>query len=355
MLTDNNTPFAAIGFEQWHRDGGTMAVCSVRGTYEVSPSGALRLASAQDLVLADEFDGDPQKGPLVKPNDLVPYKPGTDVTFLGSAFAPHGQAAPLFNASIQIMDHWKTVRLSGPREWVAEETDGWRLSRPEPVKAAPICYTKASGGRMIGDPDGTVDPRNPIGCNLIHSDFTPTGRNYPAAQIDSEDHPIGDWHDKPPLPQGFGPMSPWWQARQRFAGTYDDDWKEHVHPRLPADFDYQFYNCAHPDLAFTGFLKGGDRIELINLSPNGRMAVGLPEMTPFARFSFTDGREVTAALNLDGAHFDFRKSPLTLCVTWRTWIEICPAFFRIDLEYAPSNDVSDMDLPYAGEHGLQQA
>lgn len=355
MLTDNNTPFAAIGFEQWHRDGATMAVCSVRGTYEVSPAGGMRLADKQDLVLADEFDGDPQKAPLVKPNDLVPYKPGTDVTFLGSGFAPHGQPAPMFNAAIQIMDFWKTVRLAGPRDWVAHEDAGWVLSYPEAVASLPICYTLASGGRMIGDPDGTVDPRNPIGRNLIHGEFTPTGRDYPAAQIDSEEHPIRDWHSKPPLPQGFGPMSPWWQARQRFTGTYDDHWKEHVHPRLPKDFDYRFYNCAHPDLAFSGYLVAGDQIELINLSPNGRMALRLPDLTPFARFSFTDGREVTAVLNLDGVHIDFRAKPLTMSITWRAWIEICPAFYRIDLECVPETKLKDLSLPVAGEHGLELA
>jgi hypothetical protein len=43
MLTDNATPFAAIGFEQWHRDGPTMAVVAVRGSYLVRPGGALEL------------------------------------------------------------------------------------------------------------------------------------------------------------------------------------------------------------------------------------------------------------------------------------------------------------------------
>jgi len=29
MISTNNTPFAAIGFEQWHRDSGTMACVAV--------------------------------------------------------------------------------------------------------------------------------------------------------------------------------------------------------------------------------------------------------------------------------------------------------------------------------------
>jgi len=205
---------------------------------------------------------------------------------------------------------------------------------------------------LIGDPDGAVDPRNPIGCNLIEPTFTPKGRSYPAAQIDSDAHAIHSDFQHPPLPQGFGPMAPWWQARQQYAGTYDKDWEDTVHPRLPKDFDYGFYNCAHPSLQLDGFIQGGELIELTNLTPSGKMAFRLPDSAPFAKFSFTDGREVLAKLNLDGVHIDFRNTPYRYTLTWRAWIETCPAFYRMDLDAGTLDEVRQMGLPIVCESGL---
>lgn len=352
MLRDNNTPFAALGFEQWHRDGATMAVCAVRVDLELAEDGSARLADAQEVVLADVFEGDPHSTPLLMPGDLVPFKPATDITFLGSAFAPGGAPAREIEASIRLPGIEKTICATGPREWTPRG-DGWTLSDAEAVAEVALCYTKASGGRMIGDPDGDVDPRNPIGAHLLHPDFTPSGRAYKAAQIESRAEPIRDWRGPHTAPQGFGPMAPWWRSRQRFAGTYDDEWQRKVHPRLPTDFDYRFYNCAHPDLASPDFLTGGEIVELRNLTPSGDLAFQVPTETPFARFSFTDGREVMAAMNLDGLHMDFRTQPHRVTLTWRGWIEICPAFFRIDLECADKDEVAAMNLPAVTEAGLR--
>ncbi len=355
MLHDNNTPYAAIGFEQWHRDGQTMACIAVRAEMVFGDEGKVRLAEKQDIVLMDEFDGDPQKTPLIRPNDLVPFKPGTDITFLGSLHSPDKSPKPYLTGSIAIAGYKKSIRGYGPREWI-KKGKTWILSDPESISELPLCYTKASGGRFIGDPDGTIDPRNPIGANLIDTEFTPKSRTYAAAQIDNEDHPIHDNFQRPPLPQGFGPMSPWWKARQQYVGTYSEDWDwdSDAVPSLPKDFNYRFYNCAHPDLVFRGFWSGGNRIELTNLSPTGNIIFHLPKHQPFARFSFTDGREVTAALNLDGIHIDFRTQPHRYALTWRGWIDICPAFYRIDLEYDTLEKISDMALPVVCEEGLRE-
>ena len=69
MLTSNNTPFAGIGFEQWHRDGGTMACVAVRGSFCFDTTDNLiKPVEKQEIALADEFDGDPHKGALLKSN-----------------------------------------------------------------------------------------------------------------------------------------------------------------------------------------------------------------------------------------------------------------------------------------------
>jgi hypothetical protein len=88
MLGKNNTPFAAIAFEQMHRDGDRMAVIAVRGRYKLSADGRLAIAAKQEIVLADEYQGDPPKAALTKVSDLTPFRPAADITVQGVSYPP---------------------------------------------------------------------------------------------------------------------------------------------------------------------------------------------------------------------------------------------------------------------------
>ena len=74
MLHTNNTPYAVIGFEQWHRDGATMACVAARAEMVFGGDGTIRLADTREIVLADEFEGDPQKTPLINRGSLCPWR-----------------------------------------------------------------------------------------------------------------------------------------------------------------------------------------------------------------------------------------------------------------------------------------
>jgi hypothetical protein len=91
--------------------------------------------------------------------------------------------------------------------------------------------------------------------------------------------------------------------RQQYAGTYDEAWKQHRHPQLPKDFDYRFYQTAHPKLIYPGHLRGDEMVQIVNMTPGGgRRVFFLPEIQPYAVFDWIDERQVTARLNLDGLH-----------------------------------------------------
>ena len=353
MLTENTTPFAALGFEQWHRDGGTMAVIAVRGRFEVGDDGTVELADEQGLVLADGFAGDPHATSMVAAGDLVPWRPACDLTHVGPLHAAEPRMP--IQAGLQIGDHAAVVRAHGPRQWT-HEGGRWRLTPPGEVpETVDVSYRHAVGGRFIGDPDGRVDVRNPIGPGRIDPEFTPTSRAFDAPRIDREDDPLTDEEGADPRPRGLGPIPPWWRARQRHAGTYDDAWREARHPRLPADFDYRFHQVAHPDLILPVLPRGDETVYTVGLVPGGgRLDVRLPALTPWARFAFADGREVEAMLTLDGIHLDFREGR-RLDLTWRCWIETCPAFHRIDLHHGPTDKVRAARLPVAGGEGLHVA
>ena len=353
MLVENTTPFAGIAFEQWHRDGQTMAVIVARGRFRLVSGGAMEPLDAPDLVLGDGFAGNPQKSDLLSASDLVPFKPATDLTCLGTLHAPEPQRAIV--GGLRVGSHTAIIRGTAPRQWVYAN-GSWHLTDGGSITEIDLTYTSASGGRLIGDPQGRVDPRNPIGPGLIDPDHTPTDLEIEAPRIDSKHVPISLDHRKPASPQGFGPIPPWWQARQRFAGSYDQDWQANRRPGLPADFDYRFYQCAHPNLVMPGFLAGDEVIETVGLLPGGRKHdFRLPGLQPWARFQFTDGRQVRALMRLDGVHLDFRGNQLVADLTWRAWMAICPAFYRVDLHHGRLGEIRDMDLPVPGLQGLEEA
>ncbi|MUZ66388.1 DUF2169 family type VI secretion system accessory protein [Agrobacterium vitis] len=355
MLSRNLTPFAAMGFSQLHRDGPMMACIAVRGSFDILASGKLSLSNHQELMFADHYNGDPHHGCMLRPTDLVPFKPATDVTLTGNAYPPDGRPSSDWTVAISVASHRMQLRVHGPRQWLPglkHFKPSWKLGPSETVENVQLDYRMASGGRYIGDPEGDADRRNPIGPGLLHGDYTRFAQPFTAPQIESVDVPIQDPYDAPE-PQGFGPIPPWWIQRQGYAGTYDDDWKQNRHPRLPADFDYRFYQSAHPGLIMSGFLNGNESVTVEGCRPRGETVVfQVPGMAIVADHTWDDGRQARTRLNLDGLHMDFRGETPRVDVTWRGWITRCPAYLSADIDAIALADA--MAYPASDEQGLAE-
>lgn len=355
MLGRNDTPFAAIGFEQAHRDGMDMGVVAVRASYVLSPDATLSLADEQAVVLVDEYEGNPHRTPLLRTSDLVPFKPGTDVTALANAYAPGDRPLATWRASIAVGARRHEVRVSGPRDWRRTAT-GLIAGPPEPVRAVAIDWRFAWSDLAQDElADGEVAPFNPIGVRRPISALE--GRLDAEAQslaLVNDPQETDDDPNAKRTPQGFGPIPPFWRARQRFAGTYDDDWLATRHPQLPPDFDYCFYQAAPPGLVLPSHLRGDEEIVLASLLPSReRFAFAMPGVQPVACFAWTDGREVEMRLNLDGVHMDFRAPPMRVDLTWRAWLPVCPSFLQIDLRTERLDHPDLVELPRSGLHGIE--
>jgi hypothetical protein len=356
MLIRNDTPFAAQGFGDLHRDGMRMAVICARGTYQFAADGMLRLANRQEIALADVYEGDPLRTPLVRTGDLIAYKPAADVTVLGTAHAPHRLPADSWEVAIAIGARRVALRVHGPRQWeptLRRLKPTWKLGAAEPVREVALDYRLASGGRFAGDPDGGVDQRNPIGPGLLHADWTPPGKPLRAPQIDSAREPVSDPFVAP-QPQGFGPVPPFWSWRERHLGTRDEAWQRERCPQMPEDLSYRFFQTAHPDLILP-WLVGDERVRLEGLIPGGGvLAFALPAVALVAHHVWSDGRAVDARLTLDGLHLDLRKpeGPWTADLTWRGWVVRCPAYRGATLEAVQLAEVAG--LVVSCEHGLAE-
>ncbi len=338
MRLDNQTPAQAMAFRQFARDGSLDCVVSACARFCHRQDGRIAFAPEQaPFPFEDVHDGDPHDGALLRQGGLVPEKPGTDVTFLGSSFAPGGQPAPQWQAAIRVGTRLqKTLLVSGKRHWLPEVAPpprdwlgfrkpeagptlaGWRLSEPAPSRAVEIHWKHAFGGRIPGlAPD--VHRGNPLGPGLLLLENGDPDAPVPAHQLDDPVDPVTDWRRHHAAPHCFAPIPPWWQQRQRHAGTYDEAWLEGRHPLLPEDFDPRFWQCAHPDLIATPHLAGDEAYELDNLHSELAAARGvLPAVALSVHCAGGDaGSERWHALALDGLHFDFRDGGAAITLTWR--------------------------------------
>ena len=89
---------------------------------------------------------------------------------------------------------------------------------------------------------------------------------------------------------GINAIERHWSPRRELAGTYDADWKARRFPLWADDFNTLYNNCAPEDQQVAGFLRGGETIDLLHLSPNGRMTFALPRIYPFFESRFGSER-----------------------------------------------------------------
>ncbi|MFD1882498.1 DUF2169 family type VI secretion system accessory protein [Paracoccus pacificus] len=315
----NPTPLPGLAFRQFDQNGDLDCVVTLRGTFEHVQDGVARWRDEQmPLQWQDAYEGDPHETPMLHQSDLVPEKPGTDVTFLGASHAPQGPS-PGWTCQMDIGPIRKRLHVSGPRAWKPvvkparwpfrrhEAIVDWELTRPDPTESVPMDWRHASGGPNVFE-DAERDEHNPLGRGRIGPKETWQNHAVPAPQVSAE-------AEMTPAsgPAGLGPVPPFWRQRARYAGTYDDDWKATRHPLLPKDFDPRFWQCAPKDQVVAPYLQANESYCLTNLHPEYKVASGrLPGLNLAVRVD--EGGWIP--LHLDGVQFDWRKDTLIL-LTWR--------------------------------------
>ncbi|MBP7148225.1 MAG: DUF2169 domain-containing protein [Acidobacteria bacterium] len=260
----------------------------VKATYSIPPGGGEPTPAGEQvpLVLADTFTGEPGRSAPVHESDFALRKPKCDVLLLGSAYAPGGRPAERVTVSLQAGAMKKSFDVVGDRVWSAMAL-GQKPTRPRPFTVMPISYDRAYGGVDDSDPD-KVDAclANPagVGHNPRRRGKELDGRPLPNTEETGK--PISA-PSGPYRPMSFGPIGRSWPPRPRFAGTYDDAWLANTAPFLPRDFDDRYHQCAPPDQQID-FPVGGEKVELLNLTPDGRLAFTLPALEVPLEFTGAD-------------------------------------------------------------------
>ncbi|NVJ26292.1 MULTISPECIES: DUF2169 family type VI secretion system accessory protein [Myxococcus] len=276
---ENHTPFAADRTWVLDKDGAKRWVVVVKGTYDLQENQRTCLSETQPPpLLLPTYRGEPGASSLLHVMDLTAPKLATDVVVNALAHAPGGKPTTVLDVSLQVGALKKQLRVFGDREWKRAVLGGPAMSAPRPFVTLPVCYERAFGGwdRKAEDAaEHRVHPDNPVGTGFV----TQASHSGEVAlpNVESPRHLIRSWKDRPPL-AGLGAIPSDWSPRRELAGTCDERWKKTRFPLLPEDFDERFHQCAPVDQQVPGFLKGGERVELVNLSRWSRLGFELPKV-----------------------------------------------------------------------------
>jgi hypothetical protein len=268
---ENATPFATSG--NWVRDkeGAEVWLVVVRCTFQIRSDSTTVVARKQDKpVFAPVYKGDSVERSLLYDSDFYLDKPTTDVLLHGHAYAPNGKPVTKLYVGLKIGEAVvKTLQVTGDRIY-EKGLIGIRAGIIKPFIKMPITYERAYGGWEPHQPECPNPPefemKNPIGCGYfpMPGNLAPN-IEYPDSKLRKE-------------PAGFGPIPPNWDPRVRYAGTYDEVWREERFPLFPKDLDDRFFLCSPEDQRPRIHLRGGELVELSNLTINGRLNFVLPKV-----------------------------------------------------------------------------
>lgn len=305
----NSTPFAAdIAIFPNERGIDTLYTI-VKATFDVGSQ--LTLAQPQDpLVSKDEYRAEPQYSSLLKTSDYHLSKPGTDVLIIGDCLAPEGKPTRSCDVEVRVGPLTKTLRIFGDRIWDSEA-----ISTPRTFERMPLIYEHAFGGSVYEESGAVLDSYspNPVGLGFAS---TRTAAQMSGERLPNVEDPaelIQSWRDRP-APAGLGPIAPFWPARSRYAGTYDDHWQSTRAPYLPMDFDSRFFHCASSGLSTAEPLQGGEPVWVSNMTAAGSWRFSLPSV---ALVGYVDWRKQTYAVGLALETVVLRPNQARVTMTWR--------------------------------------
>lgn len=307
-------PFAFASRDENKNDFGVLVL---QGSFDIVHDEPLKPQQEQaDMVFDDEYIGEIAQSTLTQENNIAPFKPKTDIHINATAYAPGGKPKDKWLVSVMLGKLYKELLITGPRCWERSITLKKHLDAPDPIQSLPIQYEYAFGGAVKDDEDSVqIYEANPIGLGFEQKfrKHRNAAANMAPQIIRLEDYDMESGKDYPP--QGLAPIPPNWSPRLDKAGTYDLVWEKTRWPDLPEDFNFDFYNSAHPDLIYPGYVNGDEEIELRNLTPEGYLKTTLPNYTLAILVRYEDGELRPIPMVLDTVYLDVNT--LQAKLTWR--------------------------------------
>lgn len=329
----NSTPFTYLPFQSLDAHGAEHYTMVIRGAFKISPNGSLILLdknteeAKQEIILADTYYGDTATSSLHWPTDLVYFKPNSDIHIIGArAYSPKKVQLPSWEVGVTVGTLSASLEVHGSRGWsFHKEKNEWRLTQSIPCNEIELKYEFAYGGTWD---NGSFFDLNPIGrgCGGHENKEGVTILAPHITAVGEKPSKFGELT----TPIGFAPLPPSWPQRLQYAGTYDEDWEQEQHPLPPRDFKYDFYNSAHPDLIYPGYLNGGEKVVLHGFDPEEQITFKIPEycleVELIEKSGF--GRKVPAVLDTLQIEIESKR----VYLVWRIFVPYRQGFLGANIE-----------------------
>lgn len=327
MRVTNHTPFPMLCFEGRGIHDEPFDTVVTRLTFELGSHRVLRLSQDQPpLAFRDEWNGEVARSSVRAESDLAPSKPSADVVVAGSARAPGGVAARSWPVRVKVGAVEKTLRVTGPRAWV-RGANGYALSEPEGCTEVALRYENAFGGAAREGDQTREFEGNPWGVGYVSSVRDERRERIDAPRIEDPRDPVTEF-GKTYRPEGFGVWGRTWAPRLERAGTFDESWLRERWPVLPPDFDFAYWNCAHPDLIAPTLFLGDEAIELDGVDPAGPRRHWLPGHEVFLLAGDDDDECGAWPMRVDTVLIDLDRAKVSLVYRrvlprpQRRWLEL---------------------------------
>ena len=266
MKLHSTLPLSHMAFAHWHTDDTEIGVVVAKAAFNLRKDGTAPVTPPPDLMMVDEFDGDPATGPLIREQDIAPSKPRTDLIIRGTARSFEARPRRDWPVTITIPDrlHY-SFHVRGPARWI-KTMRRWQLSQPDEVTTVPLSYTLAYGGQCQDGDVTTFFEQNPAGTGFMTEAAARHVDGWSAPQIGL----LAEFMDIRPFApmavHGTMPLAKAWLPRRAAAGTFDAAWERDRHPRMPLDYDLGFWNAAPRRLQLAPYLQGDEVVEIGGMS-----------------------------------------------------------------------------------------
>ncbi|MEW8692972.1 MAG: DUF2169 domain-containing protein [Candidatus Thiodiazotropha endolucinida] len=310
-------------------DGRELLVVVAKGTFNIPGRGRQPTFTEQQkqLVEADIFTGEPGFSAPLYEVDYAPVKRYCDVLLNGSAYAPGGKPTSRVEVTLRLGPILKSFAVTGDRFWESGKI-AIRPGYAGLFDRLPIGYDAAFGG---------IDNFHKNGNKHSAYMTNPVGKGYhlqlSQAFVDGSPMPNTEELKRPVTmpngnysPMAFGPLGRGWDPRRQLAGTYDQNWIDNTFPFLPPDFNEAYYQAAPVDQQIP-YPRGGERVFLDNLTPDGQSSFTLPEIDLPVVFFYRKGESVKQKAVIDTIVLEPDQGLFT--ISWRATIPLKKNIFEI--------------------------
>lgn len=314
MQLINRTPYAMERAVIFDRQGRETLLVIVKATFDFS-NGVPRVSDEQTpVVVADEYYGDPVETSIRVASDFLPVRTCTGVTLSGHAVVRGGKTRQM-DIGIRVGSLMQKAVVFGDR------TGYEAINSPALFERMPLTWENAYGGFDTSNTDSKhhdAHAANPVGKGFIARKSKLDPDTIALPNIEDPGHLIRGHFDKP-APVGLGPIPPFWEARRKYAGTFDEAWQKERAPLLPDDFDERFLQAAPASLTANGYLRGDERCDLVGMTEEGHLQFDLNVGVPTVGVRFAK-KGVRSKPVMESLHFD--TDARQFFVTWKSMIDI---------------------------------